>query len=70
MKIGATAESFSWLLTREELYEPEERLDDAVRIAQAIAQLMDPEWRELVDQEQREKRGIASLGLSNTQPLP
>ena len=63
MKISATAEHFSWL-TREELFEPTERLDDAVRIAKAIAQLMDPEWRELVDEEQREKRRIASLALS------
>jgi hypothetical protein len=63
MKISATAEHFSWL-TREELLEPTERLDDALRIAQAIAQLMDPEWRELVDEEQREKRRIASLALS------
>ena len=63
MKISATAEHFSWL-TREELFEPTERLDDAVRIAQAIAELMDPEWRELVDEEQREKRRIASLALS------
>ena len=63
MKISATAEHFSWL-TREELFEPTERLDDAVRIAKAIWELMDPEWRELVDEEQREKRRIASLALS------
>ena len=63
MNISATAVHFSWL-TREELFEPTERLDDAVRIAQAIAQLMDPEWRELVDEEQRENRRIASLALS------
>jgi hypothetical protein len=69
MKISATAETTFWSLTREELFEPEERLGDAVRIAQAIGQLMDPEWRELVDQEQREKRRIASLGLSNAEPL-
>jgi hypothetical protein len=37
------------------------RLDDAVRIARAIGQLMDPEWCKLVDQE---KRKIASLRLS------
>jgi hypothetical protein len=69
MKISATAESTSWLLTREELFEPEERFDDAIRVAQAIGQLMDPEWRELVDQEQREKRRIDSLGLSKAEPL-
>jgi hypothetical protein len=63
MKISAAAGHFSWL-TREELFEPTERLDDTVRIAQAIAQLMDPEWRELVDEEQRENRRIASLALS------
>jgi len=45
------------------LLEPEVRLDDAACIAQAIAELMDPEWREFVDQEQR-KRSMASLGLS------
>lgn len=69
MKISATAETTSWLLTREELFKPEERLDDAVRIAQAIGRLMDPEWREIVDQEQREKRRIASLGISRAKPL-
>ena len=63
MKISAAGDDFCWL-TREELFEPTERLDDAVRIAHAIAQLMDPEWRELVDEEQREKRRIASLALS------
>jgi hypothetical protein len=63
MKISATAESISWLLTKEELFAPEERLDDAARVAQAIGQLMDPEWRELVDQEQRKKRRIVSLGV-------
>jgi hypothetical protein len=63
MKISATAEHFSWL-TREELFEPTECLDDSVRIAQAIWKLMDPEWRELVDEEQREKRRVASLALS------
>jgi hypothetical protein len=52
------------LVTREELFEPTERLDDAVRIAQAIWELMDPEWREPVDEEQREKRKVASLALS------
>ena len=45
------------------LFEPEERLDDAACVAQAIAELMDPEWREFVEQEQR-KRSMASLGLS------
>ena len=69
MKISVSAESASWLLTREELFEPEKRFDDAVRIARAIGQLMDPEWRELVDQEQQEKSGIASLGLSKDSPL-
>jgi len=61
--MNATAESTSWLLTREQT-EPEVRLDDAARIARAIAQLMDPEWREFVDEEQREKRRIASLTRS------
>jgi len=69
-----TAKNSSRLLTRE-LVEPAERLDDALRIAQAIAQLMDPEWRELVDEEQREKRRIASPALtkanhSNGAPQP
>ena len=46
------------------MVEPTERLDDAARIAQAIWELMDPEWRELVDEEKREKRRVASLALS------
>ena len=41
-----------------ELHEPEARLEDAACIARAIAQRMDPEWREFVEQEQLE-RGIA-----------
>jgi hypothetical protein len=63
MRINATTEHFSWL-TREELFEPTERLNDAVHIAQAIWELMDPEWREIVDEEQRERRRTASLALS------
>jgi len=61
--ISVTAENSSWLLTGQ-LFEPEAYLVDAARIAQAIAQRMDPEWREFVDGEQREKRRIASLSRS------
>jgi hypothetical protein len=49
-----------------ELSAPEESLDDAARIASAIAQLMDPEWREFVDEEQRKKRRIASWSLDHS----
>lgn len=59
----ATAANVPWLLTKE-LSEPEESLDEAARIASAIAQLMDPEWREFVEEERRTKRGIASRGRS------
>jgi len=61
LAITVTPENSSRFLSRE-LLEPEARLDDAACIAQAIAELTDPEWREFVDQEQRERR-IASLGL-------
>ncbi len=36
--------------------EPDAGLEDAARIAQAIAQRMDPEWREFLDQEQRKRK--------------
>jgi hypothetical protein len=52
-----------------ELLKPEARLDDATRVARAIAKLMDPEWREFVEQEQEERR-IASLKPSEPRPLP
>jgi hypothetical protein len=61
----ATAANVSWLLTKV-LSAPEESLDDAARIASAIAQLMDPEWREFVDEEQRKKRRIASWSLDHS----
>jgi hypothetical protein len=76
LTITEAAENASRLLSIEPL-EPKARIariDDAAciaqatRIAQAIAQQMDPEWREFVDQEQR-NRSIASLGLSEAQPL-
>jgi len=45
-------------------------LEDAARIAQAIAQRMDPEWREFVDQEQRKRKSKRtpkrSVSLSHT----
>ena len=66
--ITVTPANYSSLLSTK-LLKSEARLDDADCIARAIAQLMDPEWREVVDQEQR-KRGIASSGLSEAQPLP
>ena len=54
----------SWLLSSK-LPKSEARLDDAESIARAIAQLMDPEWREYVDREQQEqhKRRIVALSL-------
>jgi len=52
LTITEAAESSSRLLSIE-LLETAARLDDAACIAQAIAQRMDPEWREFVDQEQR-----------------
>ena len=45
----------SWLLSSK-LPKSEARLDDAESIARAIAQLMDPEWQELVDREQQKHR--------------
>jgi hypothetical protein len=52
LTITVAAENSSQLLSRE-LLEPKTRREDAACVAQAIAQLMDPEWREFVDQEQR-----------------
>lgn len=37
--------------------EPEARLDDADCIARAVAQLMDPEWWEFINQEQQGRTG-------------
>jgi hypothetical protein len=45
-----------------ELLEPEASIDDAARIAQAIAERMSSEWRKCVDQEQRQRRLAASCG--------
>jgi hypothetical protein len=59
--ITVTPENSSRLLSTE-LLAPETRREDAACIARAIAQLLDHEWREFVDQEQRERQ-IASLGL-------
>jgi hypothetical protein len=52
LTITAAAENSSQLLSGE-LLKPKTRHEDAACVAQAIAQLMDPEWREAVDQEQR-----------------
>lgn len=57
MTITVAGKNFSQLLSRE-LLKPKARREDAACVAQAIAQLMDPEWREFVDQEQR--AGLAS----------
>jgi hypothetical protein len=65
--IIGTPENPSWLSSAK-LLKPEARLDDAAHIARAIAQLMDPEWREFVAREQ-EERGIASLSASEARPL-
>ena len=51
-----------------ELPEPEASLDDAARIAQAIAERMSLEWRNCVDQEQRDRRIATSFG--DFTPLP
>jgi hypothetical protein len=59
LTITVAAENSSRLLSKE-LLEPKTHREDAACVAQAIAQLMDPVWREVVDQEQR-KRGIASF---------
>jgi hypothetical protein len=61
LAITVTPENSSRLLSKE-LLGPKTRREDAACIARAIAQLLDHEWREFVDQEQRE-REIASLGL-------
>jgi hypothetical protein len=53
--ITGTPENPSWLSSAK-LLKPEARLNDATRIARAIAQLMDPEWREFVEREQQERR--------------
>ena len=64
--ISVTPENSSRLISIE-LLETKTRREDAACIARAIAQLMDHEWREFVDQEQREREQreceIASLGL-------
>jgi hypothetical protein len=57
--ITEAAENPSRLLGTKPL-EPAARLDDAVCIARAIAKLMDPEWREVVEQEQRKRRMSSS----------
>jgi hypothetical protein len=61
LAITVTPENSSRLLGTEVLA-PKTRREDAACVARAIAQLMDHEWREFVDQEQRERR-IASLRL-------
>ena len=68
MATTVTPENSFWLSSTK-LLKPEARLDDATRIAQAIAKLMDPEWREFVEQEQQERR-TASLSPSEARPLP
>ena len=49
-------ENYSSLVSTKPL-EPEARLDDADRIARAVAQLMDPEWWESINQEQQKRSG-------------
>ena len=58
LTITVAGENFSQLLSKE-LLKPKTRHEDAACVAQAIAQLMDPERREFVDQERR--AGVASL---------
>jgi hypothetical protein len=67
MATAVTPDS-SWLSSTK-LHKPEGRLEDAARIARAIANLMDPEWREFVEREQQERR-TASLSPSEARPLP
>ena len=52
--VTAVAENSRGLRTKP--IEADADLEDAARIAQAIAQRMDPEWREFVDQEQRKRK--------------
>jgi hypothetical protein len=66
LAITVAPENSSRLLSTKML-KPEARFDDVACIALAIAQLMDPEWREFVEQEQHR---IASSSLSEAQPLP
>jgi hypothetical protein len=58
--ITVTAENSSRFLSTE-LLEQEARLEGYARIARGIAQHMDPEWREFVEQEQQLEREIALL---------
>jgi hypothetical protein len=55
LTITVAAENSSRLVSGE-LLKPKARREDAACVAQAIAQLMDPEWREVVDQERRKRR--------------
>jgi hypothetical protein len=55
LTITVAAENSTRLLSTD-LLEPKTRREDAACVAQAIAQLMDPEWREVVDQERRKRR--------------
>jgi len=52
--VSVVAESSRGLRTKP--IEPDADLEDAARIAEAIAQRMDPEWREFVAQEQRKRK--------------
>jgi hypothetical protein len=52
--VTLAAENSRGLRTKQ--IEPDAGLEDAARIAQAIAQRMDPEWREFIDHEQRERK--------------
>ena len=54
-------------LSSTKMLKPEACLYDVACIALSIAQLMDPEWREFVEQEQHL---VASSSLSEAQPLP
>ena len=66
LAITAAPENSSRLLSTKML-KPEANLGDVACIALSIAQLMDPEWREFVEQEQHL---VASSSLSEAQPLP
>jgi hypothetical protein len=71
MSVTVVAENSRGLRTKP--IELDAGLEDAARIAQAIAQRMDPEWREFVDQEQRKRKSKRtpkrSVSLSPNPPI-
>ena len=69
LAITVTPENSSRLLGTE-LLAPKTRREDAACVARAIAQLMDHEWREFLDQEQRERAGsLRSASQRRNRPI-